>query len=192
MPDVIFTDLASLPWDARAYWASWTTPHVFFIPTGDSEVDDWGFRAPSWPPPVPPLGWMAWGQTFSPCEAGEATLGWWEVVVWYPPAYPAAAPAPLSPWPWFPLRAFIKDQVAARPVPVCEAPVDLPAVATVVRLEEIHSLPGAKPGGCVQQWGLLPDSDLSASVLLAALGSPSGWGTQALLPLELAALWDVP
>jgi hypothetical protein len=81
LPDVIFTNLASLPWDVREYWAFWTTPHIFFIPAGDSEVDDWGFCTPSWPPPVPPSGWMVRGQTLSHCKAGGTTLGWWEVVV---------------------------------------------------------------------------------------------------------------
>jgi hypothetical protein len=103
LPDVILTNLASLPWDVRAYWASWTTPHIFFIPAGDSEADDWGFCAPSRPPPVQPSGWTVRGQTLSHCKAGGATSGWWEMVVWYPPAYPATFLAPLSPQPWFPL-----------------------------------------------------------------------------------------
>ncbi len=51
---------------------------------------------------------------------------------------------------------------------------------------------GAKPGGVIQAWGLFPISDLQATVLLAASGSPLGWGTCTLSKLELAALWDVP
>ncbi len=53
-------------------------------------------------------------------------------------------------------------------------------------------MPGAKPGGVIQAWGLFPTSDLQATVLLAASGSPSGWGSRTLSELELAALWDVP
>jgi hypothetical protein len=53
-------------------------------------------------------------------------------------------------------------------------------------------VPGAKPGGVIQAWGLFPASYLQATVLLAASGSPSGWGTCTLSELELAALWDVP
>ncbi len=62
----------------------------------------------------------------------------------------------------------------------------------VVRSGGFRHLLGTKPGGCVQQWGLFPTSDLSASVLLATSGSPLGWGTWVLLPQELAALWDFP
>jgi len=52
--------------------------------------------------------------------------------------------------------------------------------------------PKASPGGVVQAWGLFPASDLSASVLVSASGSPPGWGIRCLSVLELAALWDVP
>ncbi len=192
MPDMIFANLASLPWDTHAYWTSWTVPHVFLCRAGDTNADVWGFQALSRPPPVPPSGWTARSLTLSHCEAGGATSGWWEDVVWYHPACHAAAPAPFSPRPWFPLQAFVNDRVVACPVPASKAPVDLPPASTMVRLGGFCHLLGSKPGGCVQQWGSFPASDLGATVLLAALGSPSGWGTWALLPLELAALWDVP
>jgi hypothetical protein len=82
--------------------------------------------------------------------------------------------------------------MAATPVPAVDAPVDLPLVASVVRTGGFQRIKGAKPGCVIQAWGLFPASDLQATFLLAASGSPSGWGTRTLSVRELAALWDVP
>ncbi len=113
-------------------------------------------------------------------------------MVWYPPACLVTKPVLFTPRPWFPIRAFVNDWVVASPVPAGEAPVDLPPASTVVRLGGFRHFPEARLGGHVYLWGLFPATDLGASILLAALGSPSRWGTWALLLLELAALWDVP
>jgi hypothetical protein len=73
-----------------------------------------------------------------------------------------------------------------------DALVELPPFASVVRTGGFRRIRGAKPGGAIQAWGLFPASDLQAAVLLAASGSPLGWGTCTLSVRELAALWDVP
>ena len=195
LPDVIFSDLASLPRDPRspqAYWDAWSTPHVFFCVAGDSEVEAWGGLGRRHAPPPPPRGWVARSVTLTHCEAGGGTSGRWTVVAWYPPACPVVEPAPLEAQPWFPIRACVNDRVAATPVPAVDAPVDLPPVAAVVRSGGFGRRPRSSPGGVVQAWGLFPASDLSASVMVAASGSPSGWGTRSLSVMELAALWDVP
>ncbi len=82
--------------------------------------------------------------------------------------------------------------MASTPVPAVDALVNLPPVALVVQTGGFRQVRGAKPEGVIQAWGLFPASDLQATVLLAASGSPLGWGTRTLLVLELAALWDVP
>jgi hypothetical protein len=65
--------------------------------------------------------------------------------------------------------------------------------AAVVRLPvEIIRLGRGTTARVVHQWGLFPASDLSAPVLLSAVGSVTGLGIQPLSWSELAALWDVP
>ena len=195
LPDVIFSDLISLPWDPhcpQVYWDAWPTPHVFFCPAGDSDVEAWGGRGCCLAPPAPPRGWLARSITLSHCEAGGGTSGRWTVVVWYPPTSPVSEPVPLEAQPWFPIRACVNNRVASTPVPAVDAPVDLPPVDSVVRSGGFRRSPKASPGGVVQAWGLFPASVLSALVLVSASGSPSGWGIRCLSVLELAALWDVP
>ena len=128
----------------------------------------------------------------SHCASGGATSGLWELVAWHPPGTHAAPVLPLTPRSWFPLRAFINDRVAARPLPAAATPTDLPPVDAVVRAGGPRPRDGSRPGGHVSQWGLFPSTQLDATVLLTASGSPSGWGTRSLTPLELASLWDVP
>jgi hypothetical protein len=194
LPDVIFSDVLSLPWgDDLYHWEQWATPHVFFVSAGDTDLKEWGGRTPFCSNPRLPYGWTARSVTLTHCEAGGATTGRWSVVAWYPPGHKAATPAPIAPQPWFPLRAFVNDRAAATPVPVAEVPVDLPPTPSVVCS---GCTPGAArgvpPGGIIHQWGLFPASDLGARVLLASSGCPSGWGVRPLSWFELAALWDVP
>jgi hypothetical protein len=114
------------------------------------------------------------------------------ITAWYPPAYPMADPIPLSPQPWFPVRACVNDRAAATPVPTSEILAALPPASLVVRSGGFAWSVGSWPGGVIQQWGLFPASDLQAVVLLAASGSPSGMSVRPLFWLELTALWDVP
>jgi hypothetical protein len=174
------------------YWVSWLTPHVFLILAGDMDLEDWGGRADVAVIPSPPHGWTSWLVTLSHCEAGRGTPGRWMITAWYPPAYPVADPIPLSPQPWFPIRACVNDRAAATPVPTSEITVALPLASLVVRAGGYAWSMGSQPGGVIQQWGLFPASDLQAVVLLAASGSPSGMGVRPLSWLESAALWDVP
>ena len=134
LPDVIFSDAMSLPpWGDLSYWAQWATPHVFFVPVGDTDVEEWGGRTSLRPVPLRPAGWTACSVFLTHCEAGGATTGRWSIVVWYPPGHPAAMPAPITPQPWFPIRAFVNDRAAATPVPVAEVTEDLPPTPLVVR-----------------------------------------------------------
>ena len=72
-------------------------------------------------------------------------------------------------------------------------PTDLLPVAAVVWLPvEIIRLGRGTMARVVHQWGLFPPSDLSAPVLLSAVGSATGLGVRLLSWSELAALWDVP
>ena len=189
---MIFTDVPSLPWSSPAYWLAWLTPHVFFEAVGDSESVEWGLKGKARRPRTPPPGWLERRLGVSHCASGGATSGLWELVAWHPPGTHAAPVLPLTPRSWFPLRAFINDRVAARPLPAAAAPTDLPPVDAVVRAGGPRPRDGSRPGGHVSQWGLFPSTQLDATVLLTASGSPSGWGTRSLTPLELASLWDVP
>ena len=189
---MIFTDVPSLPWSSPAYWLAWLTPHVFFEAVGDSESVEWGLKGKARRPRTPPPGWLERRLGVSHCASGGATSGLWELVAWHPPGTHAAPVLPLTPRSWFPLRAFINDRVAARPLPAAATPTDLPPVDAVVRAGGPRPRDGSRPGGHVSQWGLFPSTQLDATVLLTASGSPSGWGTRSLTPLELASLWDVP
>ncbi len=142
--------------------------------------------------PPPPQGWVAKHVCLTHCKAGGATSGWWSVSVWYPPGYPNAKPIPIIPRPWFPLRVFVNNRLAAILVRADEVPVDLPPVSLVIRSGSVPRLPGPRPDGLIQHWGLFPSSTINATVLLEASGLPTGWGKRCLSPLELAALWDVP
>ena len=192
LPDLVFTDTPSLPWGLPAYWSSWLTPHVFFEGAGDSEALEWGVAKESGRLRSPPPGWSERRLHVPHCDSGGATSGLWEVVAWYPPGSGLPPVLPFTKRSWFPLRAFINDRVAARPLPVEEAPSDLPPVDAVVRSGGPRPPNGSLPQGHVQQWGLFPSTQLDATVLLTASGSRSGWGTRSLTPLELAGLWDVP
>ena len=192
LPDVVFTDVLSLPLGDRSYWSQWATPHVFFASMGDSNLEEWGGHIPLRPTQLQPSGWTACLVSLTHCEAGGATTGRWSLVAWYPPGHPAAKPAPIVPQPWFPIRAFVNDRAAATPVPVNEVPEDLPPIPLVVRSGGAAGVRGPPPGSIIHQWGLFPASDLGAKVLLASSGCPSGWGVRPLSCLELAALWDVP
>ena len=186
LPDVIFSDVLSLPWGDRYYWEHWATPHVFFVSAGDTDLEEWGGRIPFRSNPHLPSGWTACSVSLTHCEAGGATTGRWSLVAWYPPGHTAATPAPIAPQPWFPIRAFVNDQAAATPVPVAEVSEDLPPTSSVVRSGGTPGARGAPPGGIILQWGLFPASDLGAWVLLASSGCPSGWGVRPLSWLELA------
>ena len=51
LPDVVFSDVASLPAAAEVhYWAAWQVPHVFFDSTGA--------------PPLVPEGWALTGASY--------------------------------------------------------------------------------------------------------------------------------
>jgi hypothetical protein len=82
LPDVIFSDAISLPWGNRSYWAHWATPHVFFVPVGDTDLEEGGGRSPLRPAPLRPAGWTACSVSLTHCEAGGATTGRWSIVVW--------------------------------------------------------------------------------------------------------------
>jgi hypothetical protein len=59
-------------------------------------------------------------------------FGCWTIVVWYPPACPVAEQVTHAPQSWFPIRDRVNDRLASTPVPVVDAPVDMPLVAAVV------------------------------------------------------------
>jgi hypothetical protein len=107
LPDVIFLDHLSLPLVSRlthSYWSAWTTPHVFFLWAGDTDLGalcGWGLSPQAAPPP--PSGWSARSVTLTHCAAGGGMSGRWQLVVWYPPSRVAPAPAHLDPFPWFPI-----------------------------------------------------------------------------------------
>jgi hypothetical protein len=143
-------------------------------------------------PSPPPQGWVAKHVCLTHCEVGRATSGWWSVLVWYPPGCPNATPIPIIPRPWFPLRVFVNNRLAVIPVRADKVPVDLPPVSSVIRSGSVPRLPGSRPDGLIQHWGLFPSSTINATVLLEASGLPTGGGKRCLSPLELAALWDVP
>jgi hypothetical protein len=152
-------------------------PHMcFFVLAGDTDLKEWGGRGPFRSNPLLPSGWTACSVTLTHCEAGGGTTGRWTLVAWYPPGHKASKPAPISPQPWFPIRAFVNDRAAATPVPVAEVPADLPPTPSVVRSGCTPGARGVPPGGIIHQWGLFPASDLGARVLLASSGCPSGWG----------------
>jgi hypothetical protein len=92
---------------------------------------------------------------------------------------------------WFPIWAFITDQVAAMPIPATAMPGDLPPMPLVSLFRGDRQVQEAPPGGVVHQSGLFSSSDLQTQVPLPASGCPSGWGVHPLLCLELVALWDV-
>ena len=193
LPDVVFTDVLSLPLGDRSYWSQWATPHVFFASMGDSNLEEWGGHIPLRPTQLQPSGWTACSVSLTHCEAGGATTVRWSLVAWYPPGHPAAKPAPIVRQPcWFPIRAFVNNRAAAAPVPVAEVPKNLLPIPLVVRLGGAAGVQGPPPGSIIHQWGLFPASDLGARVLLASSGCPSGWRVRSLSCLELAALWDVP
>ena len=170
LPDVVFSDLGSLPWGPGSgkYWEGWRTTHVFFCLGLDTDTVG-----------ASPPGWMARSVSLSHCEAGGATSGHWTVVAWYPPLMPFSEPLPVVPQSWFPLFSYAKDQerVTAH---LC-MPDGGVAVARVVRVE-----------GLIQDWGLFPASDLAAKVLVQCSFSPSGYGHRSLSGTELGALWDIP
>jgi hypothetical protein len=147
LPDVIFSDVLSLPWGDLYHWEQWATPHVFFVSAGDTDLEEWGGRIPFRSNPRLLSGWTASSVTLTHCEAGGATTGRWSLVAWYPPGHKAATSAPIAPQPWFPIRAFVNDQAAATPVPVAEVPADLPPTPSVVRLGCTPGARGVPPGG---------------------------------------------
>ena len=155
---------------------------------GDSKALKWGVVQEAKRPRSPLPGWFEWRLRVPHCDSGGATSGLWEVVAWYPPGTHMPPVLPFTKCSWFPLRAFINDRVAARPLPAKEAPLDLPPVDAVVRSGGPRPRNGSLPQGHVQQWGLFPSTQLDATVLLTASGSRSGWGTRSLTPLELAGL----
>ena len=105
----------------------------FFLPAGDCDAEAWS--RPRVSPPLPPVphGWSFCSVMLTHSAAGGGTSGRWQLVMWYPPAYPAAFPAPFLPRSWFPIRAYVSDRVAASPVPRGDIPADLPPVECVVR-----------------------------------------------------------
>ncbi len=163
-----------------------------FVLAGDSNANAWDFPSLSCPPPTPPQGWVAKHMCLTHCKAGGATSGRWSVSVWYPPGCLNATLIPIIPHPWFPLWVFVNDRLAAIPVQADEVPVDLPPVSLVIRSGSVPRLPGSRPNGLIQHWGLFPSFTINPTVLLKASGLPTGWGKRCLSPLELAVLWDVP
>jgi hypothetical protein len=143
--------------------------------------------------PQPPGGWTTRNLTLTHCEAGGGTSGRWELVGWYPPGVMAPSPVPIDPLPWFPIRSSVMDRVAARPVRATLSQGDSLPVPVVVRHLVKSVGGGAGPlTDVVHQWGLFPALDLSASVLVVAVGSVPGLGVRRLTWLELTSLWDVP
>ena len=146
------------------------------------------------PAPLQLPEWTACLVSLTHCEARGATTGCWSLVAWYPPGHPTAKPSPITPQPWFPIRAFVSNQMAATPIPVAKVPADRPLYFQwfAFCLGVTPGARGAPPGGVIHQWGLFPASDLGVRVLLALSGCPSGWGVRSHSWLELASLWDVP
>jgi len=70
LPDVVFTDVLSLPWGDSSYWSQWATPHVFFASTGDTDLEEWGGHIPLHPIQLQPSGWTACSVSLTHCEAG--------------------------------------------------------------------------------------------------------------------------
>ena len=149
-------------------------PTCVFVTVGDTDLEEWGGHIPLRPAPLQLPEWTACLVSLTHCEARGATTGCWSLVAWYPPGHPTAKPSPITPQPWFPIRAFVSNRAAARPVPVAKIPVDWPPIPSVVRLGVTLGAQGAPPGGVIHQWGLFPTSDLGGRVLLALSGCPSG------------------
>ena len=89
-PDVVFSDVASIPLgsDAVEYWGTWTTPHLFYcfgsdnsVALGGSAHHPLGKAAITSPP-----GWAARSVRLAHHETGGATSGRWTFTVWYPRA----------------------------------------------------------------------------------------------------------
>ena len=130
LPDVVFSDLASLPWDVRCpqvYWDAWTMPHVFFCAVRDTDLELLGGHGVLPNPPAPPRGWTVRSLALTHCEAGGGT------VVWYPPACPIADQVMLTPQPWLHIRACVNDRFVSTLVPAVDALVDMPPAAAVVQ-----------------------------------------------------------
>jgi hypothetical protein len=70
LPDVIFSDVLSLPWGDLYHWEQWATPHVFFVSAGDTNLEEWGGRIPFRSNPHLPSGWTACSVTLTHCEGG--------------------------------------------------------------------------------------------------------------------------
>ena len=64
LPDVVFSDLGSLPWGPGSdkYWEGWRTTHVFFCLGLDTDTVG-----------ASPPGWTARSVSLSHCEVGGAT-----------------------------------------------------------------------------------------------------------------------
>ena len=56
LPDVVFTDVLSLPWGDSSYWSQWASPHVFFASMGDTDLEEWGRHIPLRPIQLQPSG----------------------------------------------------------------------------------------------------------------------------------------
>ncbi len=109
--------------------------------------------------------------------------------MWYPPTQSVPSLAPLVPLPWFPIRLWVMDRLAATPVRADLAQADALPVAAVVCCMADRAYKGRDPViGAVHQWGLSPASALSTPVLLSAAGSFTGLGACLLSWPELAAL----
>ena len=197
LPDVVFLDLLLLPSVsclATTYWRAWEVPHVFFLWGGDLDLGAPAGRGRfSQVTPMPPPGWTVRDIGLSHCKAGGGTSGSWRLVVWYPPTQSAPLPAPLVPLPWFPIRLWVMDRLAATPVRADLAQADALPVAVVVPCMADRAYEGRNLViGVVHQWGLFPASALSTPVLLSTVDSITGLGIRPLSWPELAALWDVP
>ena len=183
LPDVVFSDVDSLPLgaDAVEYWDSWTTPHLFYCLGSDDSVVHGGSRPAEAPPlpPAPPPGWAARSVSLAHYETGGATSGRWTFVVWHPPHVPFVEPLTWTPRGGTPLLCCVNDRV--RSTPFHGQRRSGVAGEQVVRDE-----------GLVLDFGLFPASDPTARVLVESSGSPSGYGSRCLSPRELGDLWDVP
>ena len=183
LPDVVFSDVASIPLgpDSVEYWATWPTPHLFYcLGSDDCVAGEDSTPHPSGTTAIaPPPGWAARSVRLAHHETGGATSGRWTFTVWYPPHTPFVEPMEWTPRGGTPLLCCVNDRVRAVPY-------------HGQRRSGIAGERVVREGELVLDFGLFPASEPATQVLVESSASPSGYGSRRLSARELGNLWDVP